>query len=155
MPTEQLPRGSNLQLFIGKQSAFKTPAAGDYLTTFAYSFGMAESRPYQDDPILGTLRQNDRDATEPSQDVASFAGPIVVPLDFSHLRYWLELLLGAPSTSGSPRSSPWGGAVPWRRSPRSSISSTSRTSWASPTATTRATRTCWPGTPRIPRAPAS
>jgi hypothetical protein len=33
--------------------------------------------------------------------VASFAGPIVVPLDFSHLRYWLELLLGAPSTSGT------------------------------------------------------
>src|SRR5512147_1664799 len=101
MPTEQLPRGSNLRLFIGKQSTFKTPAAGDYLTTFAYSFGMAESRPYQDDPILGTPRQNDRDATEPSQDVASFAGPIVVPLDFSHLRYWLELLLGSPSTSGA------------------------------------------------------
>jgi hypothetical protein len=101
MPTEQLPRGSNLQLFINKQSAFKTPAAGDYLTTFAYSFGMAESRPNQDDPILGTPRQNDRDATEPSQDVASFAGPIAVPLDFPHLRYWLELLLGAPSTSGT------------------------------------------------------
>jgi hypothetical protein len=62
---------------------------------------MAESRPYQDDPILGTPRQNDRDSTEPSQDVSSFGGPIVVPLDFSHLRYWLELLLGAPSTSGS------------------------------------------------------
>jgi hypothetical protein len=99
MPTAQLPRGSNLELSIKKQSAFKSPAAGNYLRTVAYSYAMNEARPLQDNPILGGLKHNTRDATAATQGVSTHSGQIEVPLDFSHVRYWLELALGAPVTS--------------------------------------------------------
>lgn len=101
MTTAQLPRGANLELFMKKQSDFKTPATGDYLRSLVYSFGMAETKPFEDDPLLGLTKTNTRDMTAPSPGLATFAGSIVVPLDFSHLRYWLEMVFGAPAGSGT------------------------------------------------------
>lgn len=100
MPTAQLPRGANLECLVKKQSAFKTPADGNYKRTLVYSFGMAEQAPFEDDNILGLTKDNTRDATQPGPGLSTMAGSIVAPLDFSHLRYWLELALGTPTTTG-------------------------------------------------------
>lgn len=102
MPTTQIPRGANLDLFIKKQTSFKVAASGEFNRTMAYSYAMAEAKPYEDDPLLGQVKQNTRDMTEPGPGLSTHSGQIVVPLDFSHLRYWLELALGTPTQSGTP-----------------------------------------------------
>jgi hypothetical protein len=99
--TAQLPRGSNLELFIRKQSAFKTPATGNYLRAPVYSYGVIETQPNIDDPLLGLTKTNSRDKTEAAKDLATCQGPIVAPLDFTYLRYWMEMVFGAPTTTGA------------------------------------------------------
>lgn len=101
MTTTQIPRGANLSLFFKDQTSFKTAATGNYSTTIAYSYSLGETKPLEDDPILGTTKNNTRDMTEPGPGLGSMAGQIVVPVDFSHLGYWLKSAHGAPSTSGT------------------------------------------------------
>jgi len=101
MMTAQLPRGSNLELFMLKQSAFKTPASGNYLRVPVYSYGAVETAPNEDDPLLGLTKTNTRDMTAAAPGLPTTQGPIVAPLDFSYLRYWLELAFGAPVTTGA------------------------------------------------------
>ena len=102
MPTTQIPRGADTKLFLKKQASFKTPATGDYLTTVAYSDGITETQSPAKNPLLGLNKNNTRDMTSRAPGLSSGAkGALVVPLCFSHMRYWLELLLGAPVTTGT------------------------------------------------------
>ena len=66
MPTNPATLGKTLDLLLRAESAYGTPASGNYLKTLAYNFAMRASTPLEDDPILGDARQNDRDATAPA-----------------------------------------------------------------------------------------
>jgi len=102
MTTAQLPRGANLSLFFKTQSGgFKTAATGNYLTGLAYSIGLKKTQPPVEDPLLGQTLNNTRDETEKAPGLAQVGGPIVVPVDTSHLGYWLFLAMGAPTTTGA------------------------------------------------------
>lgn len=101
MPTAQIPRGANLELFVKEQTDFKTAATGNYGTTAAYTWPLSEAQPDEDDPLLGTTKTNTRDQIEPAPGLSTMTGQPVVPLDFSLSGLWLKLLFGAPSTSGS------------------------------------------------------
>ena len=101
MPTAATPRGKTANLLFGTQADFATVAPVDYIRTLFYSESLAETSPFEDDAILGTARDNNRDATAPADGLASLAGDIVVPVDVNHFAYWLTMLLGAPVTTGA------------------------------------------------------
>lgn len=101
MPTAQSPRGATVEIYHKEQTDFKTAATGNYSRTLAYSYGLTEAKPFEQDPLLGLTKHNTRDQTEPGPGLAELSGDVVVPLDFGHLGYWLKTGLGAPQTSGS------------------------------------------------------
>ncbi len=101
MPTAAKPRGKTANMLFGIQSAFDTPATGNYTRTPFYSENLGEAEPFEDDPLLGQERTNNRDTLAPASGLASLSGQIAVPLDLNHIAYWLTALLGAPVTTGT------------------------------------------------------
>lgn len=101
MPTANRPRGGNLSILTRQQSGFKTAASGNYQPTILYKYGVAKSRPLENDPILGTTKQNSFDQTDPAPGLVNVAGSAEAPLDFSHAGLWLSSAFGAPATTGS------------------------------------------------------
>ncbi|WP_029066564.1 phage tail tube protein [Labrenzia sp. DG1229] len=118
MGTTAKPRGKTANLLFGTQTAFDTAAIGNYISTFFYSENLGESEPFEQNPLIGLARNNNRDATEPQPGLLTASGDIVVPLDANHFPYWLTMLFGAPVTSGAgPYTHVWTSGseeLPWR-----------------------------------------
>jgi hypothetical protein len=100
MPTSALPRGKTTTLLLKSESAFGNPPSGDWTQTFAYSHTSDFRKPFEDDPLLGLPRQNDRDRTAPAPGLITFDDSIVVPLDFNHFGVWLHALFGTAVVTG-------------------------------------------------------
>ena len=94
MPTSALPRGKTTTLLLKAESAFGSPPSGGWTQTFAYSHTSDFRTPFEDDPLLGLARQNDRDRTAPAPGLVTFDDSIVVPLDLNHFGVWLHALFG-------------------------------------------------------------
>jgi hypothetical protein len=73
-----------------------TPASGFRKLPFV-SNALGEERPLIEDDQLGFGREG----LDPTYDVATNDGDIVVPMDTRAFGFWLKLLLGAPTTSGT------------------------------------------------------
>jgi len=102
MPTSADPRGQLTELLLKDESTYGTAATGDYQKTLVYEDQLADLAPLEDDPILGTARNNARDTTTPVAGLPQgVAGNLVVPLDLNHLWFWLKGAFGAPVTTGS------------------------------------------------------
>lgn len=91
-------RGSNALL----NGAFETtpgtvPTTGFYRLPFV-SHSLGEERPLIPSDLLG----QGREPQDPTPDVATNVGDIVVPVDVRNFWYWLKLAMGAPvSSAGS------------------------------------------------------
>jgi len=118
MATSAKPRGKTANLLFGTQTQFDQAATGNYLSTFFYSENLGETEPFEENPLIGLSRNNNRDATEPQPGLLSAAGDIVVPLDANHFPYWLTMLFGQPNTTGAgPYTHVWTSGsevLPWR-----------------------------------------
>lgn len=101
MTTQVAPRGKTVDLLVKTQSAFATPASGNYTKTYMLSHSLEQKAPFVDDPVLGLPRTNDRDVTAPSAGLITLAGNIVVPLDYNHIGVWLEAAFGAAVDTGA------------------------------------------------------
>ena len=101
MSTSALPRGKTTTLLLKAESAFGNPPGGDWTQTFAYSHTSDFRKPFEDDPLLGLPRQNDRDRTAPAPGLITFDDSIVVPLDFNLFGVWLHALFADASVTGS------------------------------------------------------
>ncbi|MBA5779530.1 hypothetical protein H2509_20560 [Stappia sp. F7233] len=101
MGTAPTPRGKTANLLLGTQADFATPAGGNYVRTFFYSESLGEAEPFEDDPLLGTPRANNRDRTRPAPGLASLSGDITIPIDINHFPIWLEMLFGAGVSAGA------------------------------------------------------
>jgi hypothetical protein len=101
MPSSALPRGKTTTLLLKSESAFGTPPSGNWTQTFAYSHTSDFRKPFEDDPLLGLARHNNRDRTAPAPGLTTFDDSIVVPVDFNHFGVWLYALLGAAVVTGS------------------------------------------------------
>lgn len=73
-----------------------TPATGFRKLPFV-SHSMGEERPLIEDDQLGFGREG----LDPTYDVATNDGDIVVPVDTDAIGFWLKGLFGAPTTTGS------------------------------------------------------
>jgi hypothetical protein len=100
MPTAAAPRGKTVTLLMKDESNFGSPPSGDWTQTFVYSWCKGGARPLERDPLLGTARQNNRDATQAAPGLPTFDGAgVSVPLDLAHFGWWLKGGFGAPVTT--------------------------------------------------------
>jgi hypothetical protein len=98
MPTTRA-RGSNARV-VGAFEATPgiTPAAGaNWLTIPLVSHNLGEERPLIESDLLG----QGREMSDPTPDVATNDGDIVVPVDVRNFGRWLKLFFGAPTSTGS------------------------------------------------------
>lgn len=101
MPTAVAPRGKTIDFLVGNQSAFGTPATGNYTKTYIRSHSLVMKQPFANDPVLGLPRSNNRDVTAPAPGLVTLAGNIEVPLDYNHIGTWFTGAFGAAADSGS------------------------------------------------------
>jgi hypothetical protein len=101
MPTAVAPRGKTIDFLLKTQSAFGTPATGNYTKTYILSHSLVMKKPFVDDPVLGLPRTNNRDVTAPAPGLVVLAGNIVVPLDYNHIGMLIEASFGAATDTGS------------------------------------------------------
>ena len=77
MATSALPRGKTTTLLLKSEAVYGAPPSGNWTQTFAYSHASDFKKPFEDDPLLGLERHNNRDATEPAPGLVTFDDSIV------------------------------------------------------------------------------
>ena len=92
-------RGANTKaVFAFEATPGTIPAAGVAWRGFPLvTHNLGEERPLLADDTLG----QGREIQDPTQDVATNVGDLVIPVDVRNFGYWLRLFLGAPTTTGS------------------------------------------------------
>jgi hypothetical protein len=90
-------RGANAVLAAAFETAYGTPPASGYKKLPFVSSALGEEQNLIESDLLGLGRE----PLPPSKDVANNEGEVVVPVDLRNFGYWLKLLLGAPTTTGT------------------------------------------------------
>jgi hypothetical protein len=101
MATTPIVKGRTTEFLFADEANFGVAPASGYKPTVYYTHNLRQARPLEDDPLIGGNLHNSNDSTEPHQGLPDVAGDIVVPADLAHIGYWLKLLLGAPTTTGT------------------------------------------------------
>ena len=89
--------GSNTQLLLKYESSYGVDPAGNYQRLPFVSCDLGAEQGLLDSDIIGT----GRDPSAPFRDLVRVGGQITVPLDVRNIGFWLKLVFGAPSTSGT------------------------------------------------------
>lgn len=89
--------GINAVLHAVAESAYGTTPANGFKKLPFISHSLGEERPLIEDDQLGFGREG----LDPSYDVATNDGDIVVPVDITAIGFWLKGLFGAPTTTGA------------------------------------------------------
>jgi len=95
------PRGRELTLYAKRQDDLKTRASGNFQTLRAYALEFDRNEALDTDEELGGARHNARDATDPAPGLVRPSGRISVSLDHNQIAYWLDMMFGTVSPSGS------------------------------------------------------
>lgn len=88
-------RGANAKLALAIESVFNTPPASGYFYMPFVSHSLGDEQQLIDSDLLG----QGRDMDDPSLDVITNTGDIVVPIDARNLGIWLYLLFGAANSA--------------------------------------------------------
>jgi hypothetical protein len=101
MPTSAMPRGKTSELLVKAETSYGVAPSGNYTRTLFYSDTAGFKQPFEDDPIIGLARTNNRDTTEPAPGLVVNDPSIVVPVDYNHIGLWLNALFGAAVVTGA------------------------------------------------------
>lgn len=101
MATTAIGKGRLTKCLFSDAGSFGTMASTGYKPTVYYKHSLVQKRPLEDNPLIGANLNNGNDATAPELGLPDLSGDIDVPVDLAHIGYWLKLLLGAPTTTGS------------------------------------------------------
>jgi hypothetical protein len=92
-------RGANAKLAGAFETTYGTPPAADsYIGLPFVSSNLGAEQPLLESDLLG----QGRESFDPTYDVVTNDGDVVVPVDVRFFGFWLKLLLGAPVTTGAP-----------------------------------------------------
>lgn len=91
--------GASAKVNLRKETAYGTSTGTAYFNLPFYSFGLAQEQPLITPTVLGV--STNRDPGDPIKDVVTVSGPVEVPVDANNLGFWLAMLLGAPTTTGT------------------------------------------------------
>ena len=101
--------GSNARLALKKEAAYGTKATGNFAYLPFLSLDLAAKDSINDDPILGF----GRDTQRPARDIVDVTGNVVVPVDVDSIGWWLFLLLGPATVTGTgPYTHLWKSGLP-------------------------------------------
>ncbi len=89
-------RGANAKLAGAFESSYGTPPGSGFRSFPFVSSNLGAEQPLQESDLLG----NGREAYDPTPDVVTNDGDVVVPVDVRYFGHWLKLLLGAATTTG-------------------------------------------------------
>lgn len=84
-------RGATAQMLVSIEGTYGTPPAGGYNKVPFISSQLGAEQPLIDSELLGLGRA----PADPTYDVVTNDGDVVIPLDANNLGLWLKLLLGA------------------------------------------------------------
>jgi hypothetical protein len=91
-------RGANLKLAGAFESAPGTTPGSGFYSIPIVSTTIGEERGLLQSDLIGLGRE----MQDPTYDVANDVGDFVVPVDNRNFGRWLKLMLGLPTSSGSP-----------------------------------------------------
>lgn len=95
MSLQPVARGSEVLARFKKSATFTDADAGAYQAYHFYSESLAPGIGLEPDEELGgSDRHNAIDPTQPTEGLASPAGPMRVPMDMNQIGYWLASCLG-------------------------------------------------------------
>lgn len=97
MPGSTRARGANATMRVATEAAYGTPPVAGYLAVPFVSSSIGEDRPLLDDDTLG----HGREMQDPTYDVATATGDVVVPLDVRNLGCWLTLMMGQATSTAN------------------------------------------------------
>lgn len=90
-------RGANAKLAGAFETTYGTPpAGGTYIGLPFVSSNLGAEQPLLESDLLG----NGRESYDPTYDVITNDGDVVVPVDVRYFGFWLKLLLGVPTSTG-------------------------------------------------------
>lgn len=99
-----MPRqtGARTKIAIKKQTDVATIATGNYTQIPYYSTSFGAEQELDAVPMLGVGGTNNpRDPGQPQIGSIDVSGDYVVPIDKEFLGYWLQMMFGNPSTTGT------------------------------------------------------
>jgi hypothetical protein len=89
--------GANATLAGKLEATYGTAPSGDYESLPFVSSSLGSEQGLIESDVLG----QGRDPVQPIRDVIRVEGDVVVPVDLRSFGFWLELLLGPPTTTGA------------------------------------------------------
>jgi hypothetical protein len=94
-----LQSGASAKLYMKKESTYGTAATGNYANVPFFSVNLGAEQPLITPTVIGA--SSNRDPGAPIKDVITVSGDVEVPVDANNLGFWLNMALGAPTTTGT------------------------------------------------------
>jgi hypothetical protein len=91
--------GSNFKLYVKEQTNAETLATGDFVQLPVLSFGLTGSQALGSDDLLSA--GIGRDGSDPYLETLTVGGEASVPIDTVNFGYWLKMLLGPATVTGT------------------------------------------------------
>jgi hypothetical protein len=88
-------RGANARMRFKFETTYGTPPGGNYVQLPFVSSNLGPEQPLIESDLLG----QGREAYDPTLDVVTNDGDVVVPVDARAFGYWLKMLFGDPVTA--------------------------------------------------------
>lgn len=91
--------GSTFKLAVKEQTTPEVLATGNFVQLPVVSFGLSASQALNRSDLLSA--NLGRDGTDPYLEMIAVGGNAVVPFDVTNIGYWLKMLLGAATVTGT------------------------------------------------------